>query len=584
MTTAILHDGTHTEVKAQAEALLRLRRVLENEPRNAEVWLALGQALQDMHWDLRDAIAEAANLITNPNYASDALNLTQVREAVGAFDRLQAEVAGFLLEISKIAGLSEATAAPAAEASRAGKRGTVFLVFAVSCYRAALEIAPGLVQAHCNLGMALFEAGAAERAAEAFRSALAVDSGVPEIHYFLGRAEQESGNVRNAIGHYRDAVTRAPDYGTAWCRLANACLYAGDLDGADAAIVKALEISPESPEAFAELGLLRIAQGRYDEAADAALESVRAERGIEGNYLPVSEVPERLNATKLRHDIEQFDYLLARGGIDPGWHEASAEYRRLLEAMAGRAYRDIDSVDPPVAPRFIAAYRGLVHHAPAPAMPGGALNPALDAAEIVARFKASDTPVVDFDTLLKPEAAAALRRFCLESTMWFNVADAGDVGTIINDGFACPLLFQIAGEIRATFAPIFDPYPFSSCWAYKYYDRFSGVRLHADEGAISVNFWLTPDAANLQTGTGGLVFWKKRFPEGYFRMSQVEKNEALLGAIAEPGVESVTVPFGYNRAALFDSGLIHRTDDLDFAQGYENRRLNVTLVYGRPAR
>jgi hypothetical protein len=32
---------------------------------------------------------------------------------------------------------------------------------------------------------------------------------------------------------------------------------------------------------------------------------------------------------------------------------------------------------------------------------------------------------------------------------------------------------------------------------------------------------------------------------------------------------------------LFDSKLIHRTDDMHFKPGYENRRVNVTLLYGK---
>ncbi|MEQ8194976.1 MAG: tetratricopeptide repeat protein [Rhodospirillales bacterium] len=584
MNAPISHHDTVSSIEGRADALRQARRVLAGDPRNAELWLDLGMMLQDMHWDLREAIAEAANLITNPNYEGDARAVSEARKAVDAFDRLQAEVAGFLRETATMAGLPASVTAPSSAASEAGKRGTVFLVFAAAGCRAALALAPGFLQAHGTLGTVLFEAGDFEDAAEAFRSAIAVDPGVPEIHYFLGRAEQEAGHVEAAAGHYRDAAARDSGYVTAWCRLANACLYTGALGEADAAMTKALEISPDAPEAFAELGLLRVAQGRYEEAADAAMQLARAERSLEGGYLPVSEVPERLNATKLRHDIEQLEHLVSHGRIDSEWADVVPEYRRLLEGMDGQAYRAIEDADPPVTPQFIAAYRGLVHVAPAPVIPGGALNPALDVKEIVARYQASDMPVVDFGNLLKPEAAESLRRFCLESTIWFNVADAGDVGTIINDGFACPLLFQIAGEIREAFSPVFDPYPFTSCWAYKYYDKFSGVRIHADEGAVSVNFWLTPDDANLQPDTGGLVFWKKMFPDGYFRMSQVEKHESLLRAIEEPGVEAVTVPFGYNRAAVFHSGLIHRTDDLDFKEGYGNRRINITLVYGRPAR
>ena len=32
---------------------------------------------------------------------------------------------------------------------------------------------------------------------------------------------------------------------------------------------------------------------------------------------------------------------------------------------------------------------------------------------------------------------------------------------------------------------------------------------------------------------------------------------------------------------IFNSDLFHETDRIAFADGYENRRINVTLLYGR---
>ena len=46
------------------------------------------------------------------------------------------------------------------------------------------------------------------------------------------------------------------------------------------------------------------------------------------------------------------------------------------------------------------------------------------------------------------------------------------------------------------------------------------------------------------------------------------------------GGDPVTVPHKRNRVLIFDSGLFHRTADLDFHSGYENRRINVTMLFG----
>ena len=43
----------------------------------------------------------------------------------------------------------------------------------------------------------------------------------------------------------------------------------------------------------------------------------------------------------------------------------------------------------------------------------------------------------------------------------------------------------------------------------------------------------------------------------------------------------MTVPYRANRAVIFDSDLFHETDVISFKPGYENRRINVTLLFGR---
>ena len=45
--------------------------------------------------------------------------------------------------------------------------------------------------------------------------------------------------------------------------------------------------------------------------------------------------------------------------------------------------------------------------------------------------------------------------------------------------------------------------------------------------------------------------------------------------------KSIIVPYRANRAVIFDSGLFHKTDTLEFKPGYLNRRINVTMLYGR---
>ena len=53
------------------------------------------------------------------------------------------------------------------------------------------------------------------------------------------------------------------------------------------------------------------------------------------------------------------------------------------------------------------------------------------------------------------------------------------------------------------------------------------------------------------------------------------------GRNGRSGAQPITIPYRCNRAVIFDSDLFHETDVISFAEGYENRRINVTLLYGR---
>ena len=41
------------------------------------------------------------------------------------------------------------------------------------------------------------------------------------------------------------------------------------------------------------------------------------------------------------------------------------------------------------------------------------------------------------------------------------------------------------------------------------------------------------------------------------------------------------IPHNENRAVIFNSNLFHETDSYEFKEGYENRRINVTMLFGK---
>jgi tetratricopeptide (TPR) repeat protein len=81
---------------------------------------------------------------------------------------------------------------------------------AVDRYRQVLELTPGWVDAHINLGVALYQMGRAEEARAEFLAAVELDPLNGISRYNLGCVLEEQGEIDQAIEHLRRAVRALP--------------------------------------------------------------------------------------------------------------------------------------------------------------------------------------------------------------------------------------------------------------------------------------------------------------------------------------------------------------------------------------
>jgi hypothetical protein len=109
----------------------------------------------------------------------------------------------------------------------------------------------------------------------------------------------------------------------------------------------------------------------------------------------------------------------------------------------------------------------------------------------------------------------------------------------------------------------------------------NGIGVHADFAAVNVNFWITPDEANLDPEHGGLIIWDVAAPLDWDFMKYNAAEGEIRNYLRDTAAKSIVVPYRANRAVIFDSDLFHETDHIRFREGYENRRINVTMLYGR---
>jgi len=174
-----------------------------------------------------------------------------------------------------------------------------------------------------------------------------------------------------------------------------------------------------------------------------------------------------------------------------------------------------------------------------------------------------------------------LQRYLLESTIWYDFFHIGGcLAAYLEDGLACPLILQIADEVRAAFPAILQNHPLTQIWAFKGIEAGRGIDVHADDGAVSLNFWVTGDDANADPGRGGLIVHGKQPPPGW-RIGEYRKDVAAIRThIGDEDGGRVVIPYRENRAVLFASQLFHESDAVDFRPGYENQRINITMLFG----
>jgi hypothetical protein len=138
---------------------------------------------------------------------------------------------------------------------------------------------------------------------------------------------------------------------------------------------------------------------------------------------------------------------------------------------------------------------------------------------------------------------------------------------------------QITEEMRILLPCKLGDKHLTQIWAYKYEQGMGGTELHADVGAVSLNLWVTPDTSNLDPEGGGLDILPVVLPpEWDFQRMNVERD-ALRRFAADSGTTPVRIPYRCNRMIVFDARLPHRTAPGRFAEGYINKRTNVTFLF-----
>src|ERR1044071_3778686 len=423
------------------------------------------------------------------------------------------------------------------------------------------------------------EAGRLDQAEAAYRDALGLAPGHPAITHNLGVIAAAHGRHGEAIVQFDAAIAAEPQYASAHYNRASALQALGRSRDALQSFARVCAIEPGHYDAHRALGFLWLAEGNRSRALDHFARTYELRRG-EDRLGIASKSLTWTARDKLTHDAEQFRYLAERRRDRLRFEALARNYRAVAEGVPEQAV--------PLSDEQLDAlgddYNTAIHVVGAPEIAGRAVSARPDRDALIGRFREREAGAVWFDDLLTPEGLAALRRYLLESTIWHDFSHIGGfVASYLEDGLACPLLLQIVDEIRSALPELLGPRPLTQAWAFKGLEATAAIAAHADDAAISINFWVTPDRANRNPCGGGLEVCRVPPPAAW----QVRGYDADMAAIAafldQNAGESLIVPYRENRAVLFESRLFHRSGATDFAPGYENHRINLTLLFGRHA-
>ncbi len=422
--------------------------------------------------------------------------------------------------------------------------------------------------------MTHFQAGRPADAERSYRAALALVPADPAVTHNLGVAVAAQGRHRTAVGWFEKALRADPGFVSAHFNQGVALMRLGKTQEAIQAFSRATQLDPQLYEAHRILGFLWLSCGKRGRALDHFGRTYELRRGDDRTGIAMKSLT-TATRPKLEHDAEQFLYLSQRTGDRLRFELLVRSYR----IVAAQLSNQVTALSDAQIDALADDYNTPLHLRAAPEVAGSPINARTDRDTLAARFEQHGAIFVD--DLLTPQALNSLRRFLLESTIWHDFSHIeGFVASYLEDGLACPLLLQIADDIRRAFPEILGEHPLSQAWAFKGLQPQAAVDVHADDAAVSVNFWVTPTEANLDPEHGGLVICGAPPPDNWEIKNYEADRSRIVTFLARNADKSLIVPYQQNRAVLFRSRLFHYSDHPEFAPGYESHRINLTLLYG----
>ena len=409
----------------------------------------------------------------------------------------------------------------------------------------AIQIQPNYADAHFNLGIVLRELGKHQKAKSCYEKAIQINPNYADAHNNLGLVFDELGECQKAITCYQEALKLKSDFVGAQANISN--IYISKLDDSEKAI----------SESYKTLKM---------------------------NHETSKFINQRISLYRLKHDIQQAEYLSSNNykinGIEKfqkigneilsrnenGRDNGNSNKKILLN------HDEINSLLPFYKANHIYQTSKIYK---------GCINPLKNWHDVEEEYFNSPKQIIYIDNFLSDEAVKELRAFCLVSKIWNREYENKYLGAFSDRGFVSPIHLQIAIELKQKLPKLFGQHKLGKFWAFKYDTTLGkGINVHADFAIHNLNFWITPDEYNDNKNSGGLKVYDAPAPEDWTFQQYNKKTNEIHKFLNDNNANCTNIPYKCNRAVLFNSAYFHETDKINFKDGYEARRINITYLFG----
>ena len=411
----------------------------------------------------------------------------------------------------------------------------------------AIQIQPNYAPAQSNLGAILKELGEYESAKNCCQQAIQIDPNYASGHYNLGLVFQKFGEQEKARSCYEKALELNPNFINAQANISN--IYINQLDNLEKAV-----------------------NSSY--------------RTIKMHHKASKFINQRIPLYRLKHDVQQAEYLSSKNykinEID--------KFQKVGNEILGRKENKKNKsnsnkkilLDHDEIESLLPFYKAN-HVYQTSKISVSCINPDKNWQNVEEQYLNSSKQIIYIDNFLSNEAIKELREFCLVSKVWCREYENKYLGSFSDTGFVSPIHLQIAIELKQKLPKLFGQHRLGKFWAFKYDTTLGkGINIHADFAILNLNFWITPDEYNNNKNSGGLKVYDAPAPEDWtFQQYNNMKTNKIYKFLYDNKANCTNISYKFNRAVLFNSAYFHETDKINFKEGYESRRINITYLFGQ---